>query len=191
MTKIERANESWAVEAWKSSSTGTILFLVDATGRVVWSNLDLEEHPVASVNLKSLVLAGQMPDQWLGAIAIAASQNQIGVKRIVALEKFEKSERLLAHVAAFEVAAGRLFGLEIPSPVELSPIAKGDLARATDMSPSEIKVLCHTLNGQTINDISVNLGITVETARTHMRRIYSKLGVNSRESLFSAAAILM
>jgi DNA-binding CsgD family transcriptional regulator len=179
------------VEAWKSTSQECSLILIDASGRVLWTSHDLEEQPRAATHVKAIMSVGEVPQQWQSAILAIASQAILDTQRIVLLEKFDKSERFLAKFRCFEVGSARIFGLEVPCPVALTQIAREDLARATDMSPTEIKVLCHTLNGQTINDISGQLGITVETARTHMRRIYSKLGVNSRESLFSANAIFI
>lgn len=189
--KIEKIDFSWQVEAWKSSSQGSSLILIDMTGRVLWTSHDMEEQPRAAQHVKAILSAGEIPEQWQTAILATASQIVSDAQRIVLLEKIDKTERFLAKFTCFEVGPWRYFGLEIPGPVELSQTAREDLARATDMSPTEIKVLCHTLNGQTINDNSRQLGITVETARTHMRRIYSKLGVNSRESLFAANAVLI
>jgi DNA-binding CsgD family transcriptional regulator len=189
--KIAKVDFSWQIEAWKSSSQGASLILIDTTGRILWTSHDADEQPRAAQHVKAILSSGEIPQQWQVAILATASQIISDVQRIVLLEKFDKSERFLAKFTCFEVGASRIFGLEVPGPVELSQSAREDLARATDMSPTEIKVLCHTLNGQTINDISRQLGITVETARTHMRRIYSKLGVSSRESLFAANAILI
>jgi DNA-binding CsgD family transcriptional regulator len=188
--KLENTDHGWQIEAWKTSSQGVSLILADGTGRIFWTNHQDEDQTRAAGYLQAIFSAGEIPQQWQDAILTTASHESSDEDRIVLLEKLDKSERFLAKVTCFEVNSVRIFGIKVPGLVKLSQSARNDLARATDMSPTEIKVVCLTLNGQTINDISSQLGIAVETARTHMRRIYSKLGVNSREALFSAIAIL-
>jgi DNA-binding CsgD family transcriptional regulator len=189
--KVENFDHSWQIEAWKTLSQGVSLILADGTGRILWTNHNDEDQIGIASYLQAILSAGEIPQQWREAILTAASQARCDGDRIVLLEKLDKSERFLAKFMCFEVNSQRIFGLKVPGPVKLSQSERDDLARATDMSPTEIKVVCLTLNGQTINDISSELGIAVETARTHMRRIYCKLGVGSREALFSAVAILV
>jgi DNA-binding CsgD family transcriptional regulator len=57
-----------------------------------------------------------------------------------------------------------------------------DIGLALRLTPSETRVHHSLLNGQTAG----RLAVSVQTARTHVRRIYAKLGVNSREQLFAA-----
>ena len=43
------------------------------------------------------------------------------------------------------------------------------------------------LDGMTVDQTAGQLSVSVQTARTHVRRIYAKLGVSNREQLFAAA----
>ena len=43
----------------------------------------------------------------------------------------------------------------------------------------------YLFEGQTATELAVTMGITVETARTYIRRIYLKTGASSREKLHS------
>lgn len=61
-----------------------------------------------------------------------------------------------------------------------------DIGLALRLTPSETRVLNSLLNGQTVDQTASRLAVSVQTARTHVRRIYVKLGVNSREQLFAA-----
>jgi DNA-binding CsgD family transcriptional regulator len=188
---FEKIELSWQIEAWKSSSFGHSLILIDMAGRVLWTNDNDDHVSNGSDHMQAITTDGEIPQQWQAAILATAAQANCDGPRIVMLEKPDKSEHFLAKFTCFDVPTGRVLGLAVPRPVALSQPLRDDLARATKMSPTEIKVLVLTLNGNTINQISARLVITIETARTHMRRIYSKLGVNSREALFSAITVLL
>ncbi|MBX9460146.1 MAG: helix-turn-helix transcriptional regulator [Brevundimonas sp.] len=41
--------------------------------------------------------------------------------------------------------------------------------------------------GQPASTVAEELGLSIETVRTHIRRIYNKLGISSREQLFAIA----
>ena len=55
------------------------------------------------------------------------------------------------------------------------------------LTRSEDEVLQSLLGGMRVNEIAEARGLSVATVRSHVRGIYSKLGVNSREQLFSRA----
>lgn len=51
------------------------------------------------------------------------------------------------------------------------------------LTPAEGRIARKMTGGQSVEDLAGDLQITIETARTHIRRIYGKVGVNSREQL--------
>jgi DNA-binding CsgD family transcriptional regulator len=53
------------------------------------------------------------------------------------------------------------------------------------LTKSEHRVLLEMLEGFTADQVAQKLGVSVETTRSHIRNIYIKLGVTSRESMFS------
>lgn len=53
------------------------------------------------------------------------------------------------------------------------------------LTPSETRILHSLVDGSTVDQTAELLGVSVQTARTHVRRIYGKLGVNNREQLFA------
>jgi len=63
-----------------------------------------------------------------------------------------------------------------------------DVGLALRLTPSETRILHSLLNGQTVDHTADRLAVSVQTARTHVRRIYAKLGVNSRLQLINLAA---
>jgi DNA-binding CsgD family transcriptional regulator len=53
------------------------------------------------------------------------------------------------------------------------------------LTKSEHRVLLEMLEGCTADQVAQKLGVSVETTRSHIRNLYVKLGVTSRESMFS------
>jgi DNA-binding CsgD family transcriptional regulator len=68
-----------------------------------------------------------------------------------------------------------------PLPENLEPA----LHAAFGLTKAENRVLVQMLLGKPADEISRSLGVSVETVRSHIKRIYDKLSVSSRERLFS------
>lgn len=65
----------------------------------------------------------------------------------------------------------------------------GDMGVAFGLTKAEAAVAKRMVNGQAADEISVDLGVSIETVRTHIKRLYSKMGVSSREQLLSNVAM--
>jgi DNA-binding CsgD family transcriptional regulator len=52
------------------------------------------------------------------------------------------------------------------------------------LTRAEHRVLLELLHGQEADALTKLLGVSIETVRSHIRNIYGKLEVNSREQLF-------
>lgn len=66
------------------------------------------------------------------------------------------------------------------------PLCTSDdaLRRAFQLTRAEVRVLMLMVDGQIAEEVSAKLGVGIETVRTHIRQIYAKLGVKSREAMF-------
>ena len=62
------------------------------------------------------------------------------------------------------------------------------LDQAFDLSRTELKIGCGLLNGETAEEMADRFCVSVQTVRCHIKHIYAKLRVCSREQLFRAAA---
>lgn len=60
-----------------------------------------------------------------------------------------------------------------------------DIGLHLRLTPSETRILRGLLDGSAVEETAAQLSVTVQTARTHVRRIYAKLGVSNREQLFT------
>ncbi len=69
-----------------------------------------------------------------------------------------------------------------------SQIRIANLCQSHGLTRQEQIVLEHSFNGLMPAEIAKAMGVKMPTTRTHMRNIYMKLGVSSKEALFSAVA---
>lgn len=60
-----------------------------------------------------------------------------------------------------------------------------DFHKVFGLTRAETIIVKRIVGGEPADTIADGLSITLETVRTHVRRVYSKLGVNNREQLFS------
>lgn len=59
-----------------------------------------------------------------------------------------------------------------------------DLDKVFALTPKEYRVLLDMINGLPADEVAQLREVSVETVRSHIRRIYEKVGVASREGLF-------
>jgi len=87
-----------------------------------------------------------------------------------------------------ESAQGPLVGIVFhPSGVRYAP-HWADFSRVFGLTLSEFKVALRLLDGIQIEAVSEELGIAIGTARIHVRNLYGKLQVSSREAMFRLLA---
>ena len=60
-----------------------------------------------------------------------------------------------------------------------------DLDKVFQLTPAEYRVLGEMIEGRTADAIARAMKLSIETVRSHIRHIYTKLQVSSREELFS------
>lgn len=63
-----------------------------------------------------------------------------------------------------------------------------DFSAMFGLTPSEHRPIRLLLDGHSAEEAARRLGISIETARTHIRRAYVKMGVGSREAMFRLLA---
>jgi DNA-binding CsgD family transcriptional regulator len=99
-----------------------------------------------------------------------------------ALVEGEGDNRLVVNVRRFDEVA-TAFGVIIRP--DRREIELPDVSAAFGLTAAEQQIVRRLVNGQSATDISDALGIAVLTARTHIKRAYSKIGVHSKEQLFA------
>jgi DNA-binding CsgD family transcriptional regulator len=78
-----------------------------------------------------------------------------------------------------------LVAITLHRPEHSAPIRLVDLRQAFGLTEAEHAVAEHLMNGHTAEETAAQLGVGIETIRTHIKRTYAKLDVSSREALFN------
>lgn len=66
-----------------------------------------------------------------------------------------------------------------------------DLGRLYGLTRTEQQIVAMMVRGQSVTEIAEQLHKSVLTVRTHVKRVYAKLGVGTKEQLFSTVMKLM
>jgi DNA-binding CsgD family transcriptional regulator len=66
-----------------------------------------------------------------------------------------------------------------------TPSGLSDLAAAAGLTHTEARVVAMLLNGLNPTEIAEDTGTSILTVRTHIKRVYSKLDIHSKEQLFA------
>lgn len=169
----------------RSATGAAIEVLVDADLDVLWLSaaalgLGARKGPF-SLKAERLILSARDDEEGLRAF-LGALGEESGVCALRAT-----NERWLIHAEPITPPeAARAWLLTWRLAVPGRPLW-ADVGAALSLTPAEAQVLMLLLNGVSIGEAARRRGVTVETARTHVRRIYAKAGVSNRGELFAAA----
>lgn len=131
-----------------------------------------------NVALQKAILAALRGDEALGRFTIKCRISGKLLYRVLLLPVSEAPD------IVFGVSKTAIFALIIDpgTPVEPDPAALVELFQLT---PTEARVAAKLAIGHTLVDIAKNLGISIETVRTHLRRTMGKTATNRQGSLIS------
>ncbi|MDP3801543.1 helix-turn-helix transcriptional regulator [Brevundimonas sp.] len=171
------------------------------------------EHRAATGRAMEMIVGAELELLWTSAAALALASRRgpirLGEDRLV-LPQRRQEDSLRAFLArlgetcgvwTLEAGGRWLVRVEPIAPVDAPPgwmltwqamdqvdrYLWADIGESLRLTPSEIRILRSLLDGQSIEQTASRFAVSVQTARTHVRRIYAKLGVNNREQLFAAA----
>lgn len=122
---------------------------------------------------------------WLialyGLLFFAISKYWQRGRAVSALEKVSEEEVPESDVAG-ESASGAASAL-----LDTSPFARNldAFCRRFDITPREREVLVEAMHGYSMENIGRKLFVSRETVKTHLRRIYNKVGVSGKQELIS------
>lgn len=153
--------------------------------QLMWTNPAAEE-----------LLSGPRDFMRLNGALHCADKDQMQELRSF-LAKLEDEPR--AWVYCRDDAAQLIVRAETVQPVGLPPGAAlmiypanvpdqfiwSDFGKVFGLTRAEAGVVMRAVAGNRADIIAQDLSVTIETVRTHMRRVYLKLGIKSREELFA------
>jgi DNA-binding CsgD family transcriptional regulator/PAS domain-containing protein len=178
------------------------MLLVDCDGRIVHANTSgqallargrvlrkvdakiIANDPEADNVLRSVFLAAASGDGAIGglgtAIPLKTAQDERYVAHVLPLTA---GARRLAGVTYSAIAAVfvRKAGIDLPHPVEV-------MAGAYKLTPAELRVLMAITNVGGVPEVAPVLGISEETVKTHLKRIFEKTDTSRQADLVKLVA---
>lgn len=164
--------------------------LVDSSLRIRWANSAanawlLDHRPLGSV--EGRLCAGRFASELRALLERSASEPEA---LCLPIDGEEFKLILFAHLVAtsdeeliYGVTARRTNELDWNRPVGVD--------QAFGLTATETKVLQLLWSGATAGAAAECMNVSIETIRTHIRRLYAKMGVGSREALFTRLSPFM
>lgn len=81
---------------------------------------------------------------------------------------------------------GRLYGMELRRQPQEHESQYAGYRAYFGFTPAEERVLQQLLGGHNVEKCAENLDVSVDTVRSHVRQVYAKMNISSREALFHA-----
>jgi DNA-binding CsgD family transcriptional regulator len=164
------------IQSWNEA----VLFLTERDLRVMWMNEAagrvLSEHGAAVTG---------------GRIELSQRSQQAGFEQFLARADGETGSWILdlKGLGALVFRCRSIPGsshllLSIHNP-ESPSTHLPDVGALLGLTPSEARITKGLIDGRRADDLATDLSVSLETIRTHIRRIYLKVGVNSREQLIA------
>jgi DNA-binding CsgD family transcriptional regulator len=128
----------------------------------------------------------------LYAIALALAVTALNWLGYRYLARALSTEIYIAILAAGFVALGIWTGNRLtPRRAGAEPFARNDAAiRALGLSPRECEILAALASGESNKELARRLGISPNTVKTHLARVYEKLEVQKRVQAIEKARFL-
>jgi DNA-binding CsgD family transcriptional regulator len=175
-------------------SLAVAVVLTDSEGSVLYANEAAERMFVAGgpILRQGKVIQTQNPSiggALLQAIASAASDVSVGSKGIGLPVSATGKPPAVAYVlpltqgtarAAFRPACAAVF---VSTTTSASPLPEAVLATLFELTPAEARVLLTIGSGMNPSKSAVSLGVSENTLKTHLNRIYAKTGKSRQADL--------
>ena len=159
--------------------------IVDAKLRIVWLNqaaqVQLERR--RDLELREGILS-TTNGSYQAALAAFINDSERELSAYC-LPCDDGDGHVLFRAQEIEHSGGRYIGLKFYRSGSEFSARYADLDTIFQLTQSEHRVLQQMIDGYTADEISSNLRVSIETTRSHIRQIYLKLNVTSREGLFS------
>ena len=197
---LKAADTAYLADTLDGLSAG--MCLVDAVGRMLHANVAchgiLDAGDFLSVVDGRLVASDAKIDQALRELFAAAGSGDaaIGIRGIALPLKAQDGSCYVAHVLPLTSGARRLAGItysataalfickvatQIRSPPEI-------IARAYNLTPTELRVLMAIVEVGGVPEVAVALGVAESTVKTHLGRLFVKTGAGRQADLVKVVA---
>ncbi|HEU5017155.1 MAG TPA: helix-turn-helix transcriptional regulator [Pseudolabrys sp.] len=181
---------------------GAGLFLIDSGGRIVHANAAghalLNAGNVLKGTSGRLSAADPEADRTLHEIFAAAGKGDaaLGAEGIAVPLTASDSEPYVVHTLPLTSGARRRAGIAYAATTALfvqkaslhTPSPPEAIARTYKLTPSELRVLLAIVEVGGVPEVAEALGVSAETIRTHLGRLYEKTGARRQAELVKLLA---
>ncbi|MCJ8506578.1 helix-turn-helix transcriptional regulator [Rhizobium lemnae] len=172
------------------SSLGLAAFVLGADMKVMAMNGEAEvlSPRITTGYRERLVLESKATTSLLTAAFLAVTSSVMGTVQSLPLMSANGQEPLILHLLPVRRAAHDVFGRGLAILVVTAPGKQGApdmrvLSGLFDLTPSEGKIARELAKGLSIEEISKLHSISMDTVRTHVKRILTKTGTNRQPEL--------
>jgi DNA-binding CsgD family transcriptional regulator len=197
---LKAAEAASLAETLNGLSAG--MCLVDAAGRIVHANtachVMLDAGDFLSTIGGRIVASDAKLDHTLRGLFAAAGSGDaaVGTQGIALPLRAQDGSHYVAHVLPLTSGARRLAGIAYSATVALfirkvtteAPSAPEIIARAYNLTPTELRVLLAIIEVGGVPEVAVALGIAESTVRTHLGNLFLKTGAGRQADLVKIAA---
>jgi DNA-binding CsgD family transcriptional regulator len=169
------------------------VLILDRTGGVVFAN------PCAQITLiesRAMTLVrGQLAlqsassqarlEQFLKAGRCAQSSEQL----LIRAECRARKAPLWILVTPLHSAGDLYYEVAIHDPLRARQVSASDLRRWYELTPTEARLLARMSAGASLREVAKEMDITLNTARSHLKRLFAKCGVRSQAALLQLVAL--
>jgi DNA-binding CsgD family transcriptional regulator len=189
--EVESIDKGLVIRALEGLGVGIVL--TNAQGRVTWLNraaqraTGLDPEGSRGRPLQGLLQDPKLSEFWRGA---ATTGDVVPGEIAVSLPR---PSHLKANVAAAHDQHGQIVGrallfCEIPAPAaDRAPERPLPTGAPEGLTPQEMKVLRLVGEGLSNRQIAEKMQVAPSTVRSHLKHLYSKLGLRSRSEAVSYA----
>ena len=165
------------IESWPQA----VVFFDACEPAVIWMNSTAErclrQHGATLSGRRILLAQREKQKDFEGFISIATTEVQSWV-----LDLAGEDSALVFRCRTIGETGCRLLSIFHP---DNPPTSVPDVGALFGLTPSETRILEGIIQGRRADELAGELNISIETVRTHIRRFYNKLGVNSREQMIA------
>jgi DNA-binding CsgD family transcriptional regulator len=160
--------------------------IVDEDLRIVWANAAAIQsfEGDTDLNIRDGFLSTYHRAQQQALIGFVRGASA-GLSTLCVLTQDKDSHYLFRVREIGSESERRFFGLSFHRSGRRFRAIYADLGAAFKLTSGEERVLLQMLEGLTATEIAAKLTLSLETVRSHIRNLYTKIGVSSRERLFS------
>lgn len=165
------------IESW----TQAVVFIDPGAPTVFWMNSTAEQclrQHGATLSARRILLAQREKQKdFESLLSVATTEVRSWVLDLVG-----EGSALVFRCRTIGETGFRLLTIFHP---DNPPTSVPDVGALFGLTPSETRILEGIIGGYRADELARELHISIETVRTHIRRVYNKLDVNSREQMIA------